>query len=1209
MPDNNGNIVGGDILGALSSSINKLDAASSKFEDSSRLLYDTAQVLNNTVRNSRNMSQSDAVVDGAGAKGRYFRDAANVDKGFKFGGKSWLRGIGDSLLSATSDIAKSMLEVIRDAKFDEDIRKQFDEAQDELHRSFGKDVIGGAIRSLGKAIADDIRGVQDDRFKPNNKMKKSFDPKSSSPKQEDVAKVLNISCDTIIVAAKTIKNGSGDSLGGLGTDDTQAHNPNKSELGANRIKDASSNATDITHDNKFTKSGVDADQIKNAPSTVVDNNKLGDVSKYGAATKKIKGVPDSVADTLDGNKLTNISKFADVALDAASGKGDILTKFAGGAAPVANTIKSVSSTSKVISGLAGSVAKLDPTLMMLDFAIKNSKEILEFAVTAIQHTLVHTFKPAVEAASKALDKLEETSDRNLKSATANIKNSQERLTADVNSMVKKPFDILNEAASKWYEAWDNNLRTITATQGYTKDDFSALLGDYAARLRSEGLTSVVSSTDITSNLTRVLESGLSGTVAEEFAYLATKLNAAIPTQDFFSYAGTYASIAANAIRNGSSQGAAIAQANKQLEAFASNLLYASREIAGGFTTGLQNAGEIFEKSVQIAQASKYGNASDISGVLTSIAAIVGATAPDLATGIIDSVYKAALGGNSSEIVALRSLAGVNASNTEFLMQLTDNPKSIFSKLFSNLADMQNMSNSAYMEVAESLSGVFGVSMDAFARVDFNYLARAISSMDTTNAALSHNMSLLISGETTTNAEQMRMQQINEYMLDEGLAYVLDNEVARSIQEHMWDEQLAREMMEATYGVELQGSALELLDGIRNTVSNIIKLVSPFGIAKQIGNVTSSIVELQAQKADIRQLLELGKIGAGNARSMYNLITHGTDLNLTNSYISKLGGISAYEAASSWFNIWENAWNMVPGVGHVYGMNPYGMQSYYINNGPLLQNALLSGASNILGAMTTSSSASSMYRWGTVGKSTSNLIQALTGGIAAPNILSSLGAATSTTTSAQSMIQGNITAMLDSIGSYFDEVGAANASYSDWASRASKFGISDLQAAFESAGVSETSVKNQFESYATQAAVQVEQERLSKEEDFWSKSLELSNITNGLLESIYDRHTEFYDAWVDYFVNHTAYSNAYDHSSVRAIQQAESKSSEDAINALADALTQNDVALLDPTMQTNALLAQILKVLGTMSQQNLGGSNLSLPDTIAGLSLGFVSKGV
>ena len=89
-----------------------------------------------------------------------------------------------------------------------------------------------------------------------------------------------------------------------------------------------------------------------------------------------------------------------------------------------------------------------------------------------------------------------------------------------------------------------------------------------------------------------------------------------------------------------------------------------------------------------------------------------------------------------------------------------------------------------MEVAESLSSIFGISMDAFARVDFNYLADAIASMNVNDAALLENMDLLASGETTTSAEEMRMRQINQYMIDEGLSYVLDNEVARSIQEHM-----------------------------------------------------------------------------------------------------------------------------------------------------------------------------------------------------------------------------------------------------------------------------------------------------------------------------------------------------------------------------------------------------------------------------------------
>ncbi|MCU6720651.1 hypothetical protein OCV67_12045 [Porcipelethomonas ammoniilytica] len=43
----------------------------------------------------------------------------------------------------------------------------------------------------------------------------------------------------------------------------------------------------------------------------------------------------------------------------------------------------------------------------------------------------------------------------------------------------------------------------------------------------------------------------------------------------------------------------------------------------------------------------------------------------------DAIYKAATGGNSSKIVVLRSLAGINASNTEFLKQLANDPQKVF----------------------------------------------------------------------------------------------------------------------------------------------------------------------------------------------------------------------------------------------------------------------------------------------------------------------------------------------------------------------------------------------------------------------------------------------------------------------------------------------------------------------------------------------------
>ena len=121
----------------------------------------------------------------------------------------------------------------------------------------------------------------------------------------------------------------------------------------------------------------------------------------------------------------------------------------------------------------------------------------------------------------------------------------------------------------------------------------------------------------------------------------------------------------------------------------------------------------------------------------------------------------------------------------FLKRYPKTHKSVFYDLFNSLGNMQKMSEDNYMEVAEGLSNIFGVQMDAFTRIDFNKLADAISQMNTSNASLEENLSLLASGETTTTKEQQVISQINEYLIDEGLAYVLDNEVARAVQQHMW----------------------------------------------------------------------------------------------------------------------------------------------------------------------------------------------------------------------------------------------------------------------------------------------------------------------------------------------------------------------------------------------------------------------------------------
>lgn len=824
-----------------------------------------------------------------------------------------------------------------------------------------------------------------------------------------------------------------------------------------------------------------------------------------------------------------------------------------------------------LSGLASVVVAALPEILIVVAAIA--------AVTLALRAL----EPAVENTKKLLSSLEKAADRYESSREASLEAAEARMKADFETMVRKPFEILEEAAQNLYDAWDQNVRIINGTQGYNKDELYELMGDFANRLRSEGLERVVSTDTVTNNLAKVLESGLSGQVAEEFAYLATKLNAAIPTQDFFEYASTYSSIAANAIQQGSSQADAIEYANNQLESFASNLLYASREISGGFTTGLQNANELFQQSVQIAQASKTNNASEISGVMTAVASIVGAVAPDLATSMTDAIYKAATGGNSSEIVALRSLAGINASNTEFLKKLAENPQKVFTSLFENLGSMQKMSEDAYMEVAEGLSSVFGVSMDAFARVDFNYLAQAISSMNTSNGALNENLELLASGETTTSAEQLRMQQINEYMWEEGLAYVMDNAAAREIQKHMWDEQIAKELMESTYGVEIEGAALEFLEGIRKTIDNILGFLNPFKVLSKVANVIGSISEARAQDVDVTQMLELGKLGGGNARALYNLTTRNADLNLTENLVDLMGGVSEYNIASTGRKLVSDllytGWNS--SFDATYGGQ--GLNALYA--------LVSSGAGKAGRALSSMFSGKSAYSWGTIGKSTANALSTAANSYTyTPSGLAKISeqaTQASSTAQAQQKATAQLTAMLQSMDDYVAQATAngESADYDDWVKSSSSANhISDFSAALQDAGLTEEAVRSQFDAATTQAAQTAEKERKLREEKFWTDTVDLLTVNNTILQDIFDKQAEFFQSVVDYFINHLVYSDSYSHEDVTKVQKREKSKSETAIYALAQALTQNTTDLLDPTVQTNTLLAQILKLVNVLVQQ-------------------------
>ena len=223
------------------------------------------------------------------------------------------------------------------------------------------------------------------------------------------------------------------------------------------------------------------------------------------------------------------------------------------------------------------------------------------------------------------------------------------------------------------------------------------------------------------------------------------------------------------------------------------------------------------------------------------------------------------------------------------------------------------------------------------------------------------------------------------------------------------------------------------------------------------------------------------------------------------------------------------------------------------------------------------------------------------------------AAAAATSQSQSQLTNNLQKMLDSMETFYNE--DKTRTYSDFAATAKKYGISNYAKAIEESGLTEEAIENKFNELQSKAGAQQKAEREKKEEDFWDNSLLQFTKSNAWLESINSTATNIYNIfdkylteWEDYFIRHTVYNNAYTRDSVQKVLDAEKESSETAIYALADALTQNDVSLLvDPTMQTNALLAQILKVANAiLNQNNSGIGGVSLPDTLAGLSLGIIN---
>lgn len=849
------------------------------------------------------------------------------------------------------------------------------------------------------------------------------------------------------------------------------------------------------------------------------------------------------------------------------------------------------------------------------------------AAAYVVNGIVDQFEKFISRIGSAAEKIGGVADRYDKSRWAEVDAQERRFQQDIETYIKHPFQVLEDAANKVYEVWDSALQTITATQGYDKAGLQDLMSAYASRLRSEGLGDVVGTIDVTSMLQQILNAGLSGAVAEEFAYQATVLNKAIPTEDFTSYASAYASLASSYIAAGYSQEEALKYANDQLQVFASNVLTASREISGGLTTSLTNVSGLFEDIVKIAQTAGVSDTSNLSSALSIVEAIGGQVSPDVGNQLVNQIVQAAVGGNDTNLVALRSLAGTGASNTAFLQALAKNPNQVLANLFSGLSDMFDKSTDNYMEVAYSLADTFGVSADALARINWDGLVEALRNNSSSTSALNQNMALLESGETTTSAESQRIAQINQYMIDEGLSYVLDNEAARSIQEHMWDQEIAQQMQEATYSVDLAGAGLELLKSIESFVAGIVNVLT-LGLVN-VGQVGQTYTDYQNLLGDLKQMLEAGKVGSGNATQYHDLTTY--DVNALSQYFPD-------------------------------ELDLWGKQSFYRGTNSPYQE--INGIYSQLN--TGADMPDSKYTWGNVGKSYLDSMGTVAKGV--EDLVSNVVEGQSTVSqSISQQTASQLQSWLETMGDFINNKGT----FSDWYNTASDFGFSDVESTLSDMGYSTNDLQNMYVQEATNAAVQEQSTKDALEQQFYQEGVTWitqtyptdrdawntkydTNVSNWMLTyttqmtnwstlytstmqtftehldlqyaswtELYTEYTEetqkqikriqtqfdesfvndFLYEWKDYYIgNHTHYREATNFDSAIRTINAEKSQTGESVLALAQSLTTQYQDLADPQVQTNVLLGQILIVLQSILTAQTSGKGLTLPTALASLGL-------
>ena len=454
-----------------------------------------------------------------------------------------------------------------------------------------------------------------------------------------------------------------------------------------------------------------------------------------------------------------------------------------------------------------------------------------------------------------------------------IKAALDKIKQDVKDMATYSIDIQRTSLDKIYNAWDQNLSTVNATQGYTKEALNSLQDSVAQRLQREGYGNVINAADYVTQLTNTLNSKLGGELAEAFAAQNLILQKAVPELDLSAMAADFAAIYTNAEKQGRSGEAEMINAMNQI----AGATKALEEVTGGNNQFITQVGTFLKKAEEVVIRSG-GTTDQIVELTTQMMAAeapLAALTPQL-SGFTNTIIDALMNSNESTAVALRAITHdidntIGVSMTDFTKSFMQDTQGTLTAVYQAIDTFinTNANEGARQEFLQAMQSVFGLQASQIAQIDFGDIADQIASASlTTNAkALTAAENLVRSGETTTWEDQLVNNTTNQLLATNAVRDTIDNKLMRKLETNELVMERAVYELESTQTVDFAEKTMAFLTNIADIITG---LLDPLGLLSGLTSIADVWNSTEIDKASYELVTTASSIGSTVTTAVDNL---------------------------------------------------------------------------------------------------------------------------------------------------------------------------------------------------------------------------------------------------------------------------------------------------------------------------------------------------